>query len=337
MQIQSKPSGSEIASWILAGLALFLVMKLGLLAALFAGLLVNALVHMLAPTLTRVLGVQKGKLYAVGVLAAVVVLLLAAGGFAMDSFFRSESGSPAVLLQKMADIIEAARKDIPPWMQMSLPYGVEELQSKLLELMHQHSARARGLGEEAGRTLVHILVGMIIGAMAATWDTTFPNHSAPLAAALNERMERLADAFERIVFAQVRIAALNTVFTMIFLLVALPLAGVHLPLRKSMILVTFLAGLLPVVGNLISNVVIVVIALSQSFTVAIAALIFLIVIHKLEYFLNARIIGARINARAWELLTAMLLFEAMWGLPGVVAAPVFYAYLKRELADRGLV
>jgi predicted PurR-regulated permease PerM len=337
MQIESKPTGTEIAAWVLAAVGLFLVMRLGLLAALFAGLLVNALVHMMAPALTRSLGVQKAKLYAVGLLAAVVVLLLALAGFALDSFLRSESGSFPVLLQKMADIIAAARQDLPQWMQVSLPYGVDELQQRLIELMHEHSARARGLGEEAGRTAVHILVGMIIGAMVATWDTAFPNQHAPLTAALNGRMQRLADAFRRIVFAQVRIAALNTLFTALFLLVALPLAGVHLPLRKTMILVTFFAGLLPVLGNLISNVVIVVIALSQSFAVAAAALIFLIVIHKLEYFLNARIIGARIDARAWELLTAMLLFEAVWGLPGVVAAPVFYAYLKRELADRGLV
>jgi predicted PurR-regulated permease PerM len=71
--------------------------------------------------------------------------------------------------------------------------------------------------------------------------------------------------------------------------------------------------------------------------VALASLVFLIVIHKLEYFLNAKIVGNRINARAWELLLAMLLMEAAFGLPGVVAAPVYYAYLKDELRARGLV
>jgi hypothetical protein len=34
--------------------------------------------------------------------------------------------------------------------------------------------------------------------------------------------------------------------------------------------------------------------------VAIASLIFLIATHKLAYFLNARIVGAHIRARAWE-------------------------------------
>jgi len=65
--------------------------------------------------------------------------------------------------------------------------------------------------------------------------------------------------------------------------------------------------------------------------------VFLIVIHKFEYFLNARIVGSQIRARAWELLVAMLLFEAAFGLPGVVAAPIFYAYLKSELEAERLI
>ena len=75
----------------------------------------------------------------------------------------------------------------------------------------------------------------------------------------------------------------------------------------------------------------VLVALSLSVWVALAALIFLIGIHKLEYFLNAHIVGTRIRARAWEILLAMLVMEAAFGLPGVVAAAIYYAYLKREL------
>src|SRR5947208_101360 len=71
--------------------------------------------------------------------------------------------------------------------------------------------------------------------------------------------------------------------------------------------------------------------------VAMGSLLFLIVIHKLEYFLNARIVGRRIECHAWELLLAMLVMEAAFGIAGVFAAPIYYAYLKDELADRGLV
>jgi predicted PurR-regulated permease PerM len=57
---------------------------------------------------------------------------------------------------------------------------------------------------------------------------------------------------------------------------------------------------------------------------------FLIIVHKLEYFINARIVGTQINARAWEILLWMLVMERLFGLIGVVAAPVFYAWLKAE-------
>jgi predicted PurR-regulated permease PerM len=60
-------------------------------------------------------------------------------------------------------------------------------------------------------------------------------------------------------------------------------------------------------------------------------------VHKLEYFLNAKIIGTQINARIWEMITAMLLMEALFGLPGLVAAPVIYAWTKDELTRLGLV
>ena len=53
--------------------------------------------------------------------------------------------------------------------------------------------------------------------------------------------------------------------------------------------------------------------------------------------MNARIIGSRIDARAWELILALILMEAVFGVGGVIAAPVLYAYLKRELTEAGLI
>ena len=63
----------------------------------------------------------------------------------------------------------------------------------------------------------------------------------------------------------------------------------------------------------------------------IVSLIFLVVIHKAEYFLNAKIIGEQVNAKAFELLLVMIVFEHLFGIGGIVLAPVCYAYLKKEL------
>jgi predicted PurR-regulated permease PerM len=177
----------------------------------------------------------------------------------------------------------------------------------------------------------------VIGGLIAIQESANRPIPGPLAQALMRRAAFLSIGFRNIVFSQIRISALNTTFTALYLAVVLPLFDVHLPLVKTMIAVTFIAGLLPVLGNLISNTVIFIVSLSVSPAVAIAALAYLIVIHKLEYFLNARIIGGRINARAWELLIAMMAMEAAFGVPGLVAAPIYYAYLKEELYARKLI
>ena len=104
-----------------------------------------------------------------------------------------------------------------------------------------------------------------------------------------------------------------------------------------MIAITFIVGLIPVVGNLISNTVIVIVSSSQSLAVAAGSLAYLVIIHKFEYFLNARIVGGQIRANAWELLISMLLMEAVFGLAGIVAAPIYYAYIKSELRELELV
>ena len=58
-------------------------------------------------------------------------------------------------------------------------------------------------------------------------------------------------------------------------------------------------------------------------------------IHKLEYLLNAHIVGGSIGTKAFELLAMMLLFEAIFGLAGLVMAPIVYAYAKAELRAAG--
>ena len=148
---------------------------------------------------------------------------------------------------------------------------------------------------------------------------------------------RLAQAFRRVVFAQFQISALNTLLTGIYLVVVLPQLGIHLPFAKTLIVITFVAGLLPILGNLISNTIIFTVSLSQGIWVAVGSLAYLVVIHKLEYFLNARIIGGQIRARAWELLIVMLIMEAAFGIAGLIAAPIYYAYLKEELTRWGFL
>jgi predicted PurR-regulated permease PerM len=178
---------------------------------------------------------------------------------------------------------------------------------------------------------------MVIGGIVSLSEVSLGPASKPFAGALSRRIFMFHLAFRRIVFAQVRISALNTFFTWLYIVVALPVIGIHLPFAKTLVALTFVVGLIPIIGNLISNTVIVIVSMSISLGVAISSLIFLIVIHKLEYFLNAKIVGAQINSKAWELLVTMIFMEAAFGIPGVIAAPIYYAYLKSELSEYGII
>jgi predicted PurR-regulated permease PerM len=218
-----------------------------------------------------------------------------------------------------------------------VPEDVEVLRETTAVWLRQHAGALPHAGAAVGRTSAHILIGLGIGALVALYHAQPPETLGPLALALQERASRPGEAFRRVVFAQVRISAVNTILTALYLIVALPIMGVHLPLAKTMIAVTFVVGLLPVVGNLLSNTVIVILSLSVSLGVAVASLAFLVVIHKCEYFLNAHLVGTQVQAHAWELLLAMLVMEAAFGIPGLIAAPIYYAYLKDELVSRKLV
>ena len=328
----------EIAAWLLAAAALLLTLWLHLLPALLAGLLVYELVHILAPRLSIVrIRQEQGKLAAVAILALGVVFLLSLAAVGSLAFFRSDAGRVDTLLQKMSEVIDGWRTRLPAEVAEQLPGDLDGLRQTAVAWLRAHADAVRHGGAEAGRTLAHILIGLGIGALVAVHEAEPHETPRPLARALEERAARLGEAFRRVVFAQVRISTINTILTGLYLVVALPIAGVHVPLAKTMIAVTFLVGLLPVVGNLVSNLVIVILSLSVSLPVAVASLVFLVVIHKLEYFLNAHIVGTEVHAHAWELLLAMLVMEAAFGITGLIAAPIYYAYLKDELLTRKLV
>jgi len=327
-----------VASLILTGIALFLVLRLHLLSALLAGLLTHELVRLLAPLVEKRLTSKSARLVALAALSVLTVTLLILSTVGIFAFFKSDTGNLQALLDKIDHILTDARTKLPLWIVDNLPTNVDALKSVAGGWVDEHSKEIQQAGKEVMHFFVRGLVGMVIGALISLHaDRPEVSQMRPFAAALLLRVSRLAHAFRQIIFAQVKISGLNTTFTAIFLVGVFPAFGVHLPLTKTLIAITFLAGLLPVIGNLISNTLIFVVGLSISIYVALVALVFLVVIHKLEYFLNARIVGTRIRARAWELLLAMLVLEVAFGIAGLIAAPIYYAYIKNELSDAGLI
>ncbi|MGZ4986147.1 MAG: AI-2E family transporter, partial [Chthoniobacterales bacterium] len=147
---------------------------------------------------------------------------------------------------------------------------------------------------------------------------------------IKQRFASFYASFETVIGAQIIISGINTIFTSIFLLVS------GLRYATVVIILTFFCGLLPIVGNIISNTIIVCIAFIASPKLAGAALIFLVCVHKFEYFLNSRIIGGRIRHPMWLTLLALLIGEQLMGIPGMILAPVILSFIKVEMKKIGM-
>jgi predicted PurR-regulated permease PerM len=145
----------------------------------------------------------------------------------------------------------------------------------------------------------------------------------------NEIAARFGDfyrSFATVMGAQMTISAINTVLTAIFVF------AIGLPYAPVIVGLTFLCGLFPIVGNIVSNTVIVFIGFKVSPNMAFFALIFLIVIHKFEYFLNSKIIGARIRNPIWLTLIGLIIGEKLMGVPGMILSPVVLNYIRVEMS-----
>jgi predicted PurR-regulated permease PerM len=335
--VDQAPSGvsHDLATYVLAAVAVPLVLLFHLLPTVFAGLAV----HVVTLKVARLLPVSWGGLarkFALAAIVTFVVMGLVGIGLGLWSFVHGGRGM-AALLAIIAETLDNLRRNLPPDIAAAIPSTMEDLREPLTTMLREHSQKISQAGIAGIKTVIHVLFGMVLGGMTALHHFETTDDSQPFGRALHARTGALADAFDKVVFAQVKISALNTAFTALYLLVVLPLLGIHLPLLKVLIPLTFVAGLLPVIGNLISNSAIVLISLGVSPAAAGGSLVFLVIIHKLEYVLNARIVGGQVQASAWELLGAMIVMEAMFGVGGLIVAPVAYAWLKAELKAKSLI
>lgn len=320
-----------IAAWWLAILALHLT------PALFAALIAYAGTYAFARLLERWWpGLRHTRAWGLLLLlAAIAIVGTLVIEHAMDT--AQAGGGYISLLQQMANALDQLRTSLPPWLATHLPVSLEALREAAATWLRAHAAQIQLWGGHTLRGIGYAIIGLVIGALLALQlpVRSAPENQPPLVVRVRRGFDGLVGSFAAVMFAQLRIAALNTGLTAVYLLGILPMLGLSLPLSGTLVAVTFVFGLVPIFGNLISNTMIVTVSLTHGLFGAALSVAWLVAIHKLEYFLNAHIIGQRIRAAAWELLIAMLVLEALFGLAGLISAPIVYAQIKRELYDRG--
>src|SRR5512134_1911786 len=203
-------SRADIVAWSLSAVALGVALKLHLLPALLAGLLVYELVNVLTPRLRlSPLGRDGPRVLAVALIATVVVGALVGAGVGLAAFLRNSGESLPLLMQEMAQIVEDSRTYLPAALLARVPDDADTLQRWLVDWLRAHSDVLQLAGRDLGRTLVHVLMGMIIGALLSLQKATKLADRRPLAERVSQQAERLASAFRRVVFAQFWISSIN--------------------------------------------------------------------------------------------------------------------------------
>lgn len=335
--------GVNTASYLLMACGLLLVMVYGLLPGLLSlcvGFLSTvAVTHWLGRFWPRRAGYTQPARGA-QVLAVATVMLLPLGLIAFGvthsrGYLVDIPGQYRELLTYLARTVLELRQKLPADMASYLPDGAEALQKTIAGYLAVKAGALALAGRAWLGGLLYAYVGLLIGALAAV--RTVQLRGGPLSDALVQRLRLFGETFRQIVAAQFWIAVFNTLLTAVFLTALMPLWSERLPYTPALISLTFVAGLLPIVGNLLCNAVITLVALSVSPQAAAACLGFLVLIHKAEYLINAKVVGQRTRMAVWELLCVMFVAEAVFGPAGLVAAPLFYAYLKKELIAAQLV
>ena len=290
-----------------------------LLAALFAYLALAKL-HFLK---------RRGKWAAV-VLFLILLAVLAYGlAFFINQAVRT---LPDVAGEAIPKVIQWARQH-----QIELPFtdydSLKEVASDAVKSQVNYLASFAKFARGATTQFIFLIVGCVVAIglflnpqleLAREKHLVRNNLYSLCCEQISQRFTTFYGSFATVMGAQIVISAINTVFTAIFV------AAVQLPNALVVIGMTFLCGLLPVIGNLISNTIVVGIAFTVSPNMALAGLVFLVVIHKLEYFLNGKIVGDRINNPLWLTLLALILGERLMGIPGMILAPVILNYIKLE-------
>ena len=287
----------------------------------------------------------------------VLVLTSLFGYFAIQQFSFGRSRLLGITIYIIAVVAigyglfffsKKAYKQLPQIAETTIPAVVEFAEKQQVELPFTDYASLKTLAmAEAkdsfanvgryARTAVFELASLLIGLFVAAslflnvrWGTEDDPHTArdslyaTVVGELGVRFQTFFDSFSRVIGAQIIISMINTGLTAVFLF------WNGFRFAPVLIIVTFMCGLLPIVGNIISNTLIVFVAFTISPKVALVALIYLVVIHKLEYFLNSKIIGDRIKNPMWLTLLGIVLGEKLMGIPGMILAPVVLHYIKVE-------
>jgi predicted PurR-regulated permease PerM len=204
----------------------------------------------------------------------------------------------------------------------------------LVESAQHYAANVARSAAELGHLIIYALIGLVLAIVYFLEEARLRQFRDALArdslsGTLTRWGEYVADAVSLTVQLQFIVAACNAVLTLpVLWLIGVP----HVPM---LMLLIFVSGLIPVVGNLISGAVLSVVAYQTKGWVGVGLFIGLtFVLHKVEsYFLNPRLAARHVPLPGFVLILSLIAWEHLLGFVGLFFSFPFLFVAGKLLAE----
>ena len=268
----------------------------------------------------------------IGSLAILITALSSGIRYSIKLYQTQSTQFLEYILLALQDI----KQFLPKGLSKHVPKTIEEFSTwgeQIGGFLGQHGLSMGGAGIILMFQLLFATL-IAISCSTAKWES---EGSTPFLTHLKDVYRDYTICFSKLMGAQVYVAFWNALCTMVFVYLILPMVGVTLSFREILVVFTLVISLIPALGNMIANAVMAMLCLPHGAFVLLAAVVFLIVVHKAEYIINAKIIGKTVEASVPEMLLAILIGERLFGLPGLMLGPVTYAFLKMHLKKMNIL
>lgn len=230
----------------------------------------------------------------------------------------------------------AALRSLPLYQRFAGQFSATE---ELIEGTKHYARDVLHGAATVGRFLAQALVALVLAVIFVlerhelqTWRSRLD--PGTLTATLVRWFEHVGDAITVTVQLQLVVAAFNTIFTLPLLF----LLGIDHKL--ALMVLIFVSGLVPVVGNVVSGAVLSLLAYSARGWPGVAVFVVLtFVLHKIEaYYLNPRLTARHVALPGFLLVASLVAWEHLLGFAGLfVSFPVLFVAgrIRAELQKEG--
>lgn len=264
-----------------------------------------------------------------------VSLLVLGMGAALRFVIETMAAQGPQLIEEAIRSLNTVARSLPDDIRAKIPGNSQEFFQMMRMGTGDIMGYAKNFGGASFFVFLQLVFALILGVSAALMVSK--GEGKPLSKTWLEVMERYVRCFTLLMGAQVYVSVWNTFCTAVFIYGILPAVDVVLPFRELLLMFTAIASLIPAAGNIMANTLILVLTIRYGPWIALGSVLYLFVIHKLEYFVNGYIIGRNVQASVPEMLIAIILGEVAFGLPGLITAPVTYAFMKMHWQRWGWV